>query len=98
MRLIGLTGSIACGKSTVSHELIRRGFSVIDGDLLARELTVPGGAAISSIRNVFGPRYITPEGAMNRREMSRLVFSVHETPPWTYYTACRLPSVSVCGM
>ena len=75
MRLIGLTGSIACGKSTVSHELIRRGFSVIDGDLLARELTVPGGAAISSIRNVFGPRYITPEGAMNRREMSRLVFS-----------------------
>ena len=43
MRIIGLTGSIACGKSTVSRELVRRGWPVIDGDALSRELTAPGG-------------------------------------------------------
>jgi len=39
MRVIGLTGSIGCGKSTVSAEINRRGYPVIDGDLLSRELT-----------------------------------------------------------
>ena len=75
MRLIGLTGSIACGKSTVSRELSRRGFPVIDGDVLSRELTGPGGSAMQQIRSVFGDRYVLPNGSMNRREMGRLVFS-----------------------
>ena len=39
MRVIGITGSIACGKTTVSRELIRQGFPIIDGDRIARELT-----------------------------------------------------------
>ena len=75
MRLIGITGSIACGKSTVSRELIRRGFPVIDGDSLSRELTGPGGSAMPDIRSVFGDRYVLPDGSLNRREMGRLVFS-----------------------
>ena len=50
MRLIGITGSIACGKSTVSRELVRRGWPVIDGDALSRELTAPGGRAMKDIR------------------------------------------------
>ena len=75
MRLIGITGSIACGKTTVSSELVRRGYPVIDGDLLSRELTGPGGAAINDIRSVFGDRFIHPDGSLNRREMGRLVFS-----------------------
>ena len=75
MRLIGITGSIACGKSTVSRELVRRGFPVIDGDLLARELTCPGGQAMNEIRSVFGDRYLLPDGSLNRGEMGRLVFS-----------------------
>ena len=75
MRLIGITGSIACGKSTVSRELFRRGYPVIDGDVLARELTAPGGAAMSEIRSVFGDQYIAPDGSLNRRQMGKLVFS-----------------------
>ena len=75
MRVIGITGSIACGKSTVSRELFRRGYPVVDGDVLARELTAPGGAAMSEIRSVFGDQYIAEDGSLNRREMGRLVFS-----------------------
>ena len=75
MRLIGITGSIACGKSTVSRELVRRGYPVIDGDSLSRELTGPRGRAMNEIRSVFGDRYVMPDGSLNRREMGRLVFS-----------------------
>ena len=75
MRLIGITGSIACGKSTVSRELVRRGYPVIDCDELSRELTRPGGSAVNDIRRVFGDRYILPNASLNRREMGRLVFS-----------------------
>ena len=75
MRVIGITGSIACGKSTVSRELFRRGYPVIDGDILARELTGPGGAAMEEIRSVFGDRYIASDGSLNRRMMGQLVFS-----------------------
>ena len=75
MRLIGITGSIACGKSTVSRELLRMGYPVIDGDLLSRELTGPGGPALDEIRSVFGDRFIQPNGSLNRREMGHLVFS-----------------------
>jgi dephospho-CoA kinase len=75
MRLIGITGSIACGKSTVSRELLRLGYPVIDGDSLARELTGPDGLAMRSVRAAFGDRYILPDGSLNRREMGRLVFS-----------------------
>ena len=75
MRLIGITGSIACGKSTVSSELLRRGYTVIDGDVLSRELTVPGSPVMNEIRSVFGARYILPDGSLNRRELGRLIFS-----------------------
>ena len=75
MRLIGITGSIACGKSTVSRELLRMGYPVIDGDLLSRELTGPGGIAMEDIRVAFGDRFLLPNGSLNRSEMSRLVFS-----------------------
>jgi dephospho-CoA kinase len=75
MRVIGITGSIACGKSTVSREMLRRGFPVVDGDALSRELTGPGGEAVPAIRSVFGDRYISRDGSMNRQAMARLVFS-----------------------
>ena len=75
MRVIGITGSIACGKSTVSREMMRKGFPVIDGDALSRELTGPGGEAVPAVRSVFGDRYINPDGSMNRRAMGKLVFA-----------------------
>ena len=75
MRIIGLTGSIASGKSTVSEYLISRGFPVIDGDRLSRELTCPGSPVLAEIRHVFGPDYFSDNGMLNRRRLGRLVFS-----------------------
>ena len=75
MQVIGLTGSIACGKSTVSNYLLARSFPVVDGDRLSRELTVPGSPVLEEIRRSFGNEYISPEGTLNRRRLGRLIFS-----------------------
>lgn len=76
MRIIGLTGSIACGKSTVSAAIGREAdCRIIDGDLLSRELTAPGGAALSPIRKCFGDEVFQPDGELDRQSLGRLVFS-----------------------
>ena len=74
MRTIGLTGSIACGKSNVSETLAQLGAVIIDGDLLSRELTVPGGPALPAIRAAFGNEVFFPDGTLNRRALGSVVF------------------------
>ena len=79
MRVIGLTGGIACGKSTVSRWLQSQpDCAVIDGDLLSRELTQRGGAALPDLRAAFGEEIFGPEGTLNRRRLGRLVFGNDE--------------------
>ncbi len=75
MRIIGLTGSIACGKSTVSSFLVSQGYPVVDGDRLSRELTAAGSPVLGIIRNTFGPDFFYDDGSLNRRLLGRLVFS-----------------------
>lgn len=75
MRVIGLTGSIACGKSHVSAALAKLGARVIDGDLLSRALTAPGGAALPALREAFGEGVFHPDGTLNRGALGRVVFS-----------------------
>jgi len=72
---VGLTGGIGSGKSTVAAMLADCGAAVIDSDAIAREVTAPGGAAIALIARQFGAGFITPENAMDRDAMRRLVFS-----------------------
>jgi len=74
MRVIGLTGSIACGKSTISRYLVSLGWPVVDGDQLSRELTLPGSPVLTEIRNQFGERYINDNGNLNRRALGALIF------------------------
>ena len=74
MRVIGLTGSIACGKTMISRYLTERGYPVIDGDQLSRELTEPGSPVLAEIRETFGVRYINDNGNLNRRALGQLVF------------------------
>ncbi len=74
MRIVGLTGSIACGKSTISRYLISRGFPVVDGDLISRELTAPGSPVLAEILHHFGERYINDNGNLNRRALGQLIF------------------------
>ena len=75
MRTIGLTGSIACGKSTVSRYLKDQGFPVIDGDALSRECTGPDGSALPFIRSSFGDGVFDDSGRLNRKALGKLVFS-----------------------
>ena len=74
MRIIGLTGGIACGKSNISQTLQELGAVIIDGDLLSRELTAPGGAALPQIRRSFGDDVFMPDGTLHRRALGAVIF------------------------
>jgi dephospho-CoA kinase len=71
---VGLTGGIGCGKSTVADLFAARGASVVDTDLIAHALTAPGGAAMPALVEAFGPGFATPDGALDRARMRKLVF------------------------
>jgi dephospho-CoA kinase len=71
---IGLTGGIGCGKSTVANMLAARGAAVIDADAISRSLTAPGGRAMPSIAQTFGPQMVDDQGAMDRQAMRNMVF------------------------
>jgi dephospho-CoA kinase len=75
LRIIGLTGGIGSGKSTVAKSLVGLGAHLIDTDAISRSLTAPGGAAIDAIRQAFGPSMIDTHGAMDRNAMRTLAFS-----------------------
>jgi dephospho-CoA kinase len=73
--LIGLTGGIGSGKSTVAALFEKLGVRIIDTDEISRSLTLSGGAAIAAIRATFGTDYIDASGALDRNKMRALVFS-----------------------
>ena len=78
MRVIGLTGGIACGKSNVSETLRDLGAVIIDGDVLSRELTAPGGEALPAIRARFGETVFHEDGTLNRRGLGAMIFGNDE--------------------
>ena len=73
--LVGLTGGIGSGKSTVADMFAALGVRIIDTDLISRELTQTGGAAIPALREAFGAGVIDAQGALDRAAMRELVFS-----------------------
>ncbi len=73
--LVGLTGGIGSGKSTVAQEFAGLGAAIVDTDAIAHELTAAGGAAIAPIRAAFGAGAVTPDGALDRAAMRRRVFA-----------------------
>lgn len=75
MRIIGLTGNIAAGKSAVAALLAARGAHVIDADLLAREAVAPGSPALAAIVARWGPAMLTSTGALDRAALRQIVFS-----------------------
>ena len=75
MKIIGLTGGIACGKTTVADMLKELGASIIDADAISHELTAPGGEALPGIREAFGRLVFFPDGTLNREVLGALVFS-----------------------
>lgn len=75
MKIIGLTGGIASGKSTVSSLLKELGAHIIDADRIAREIVTPGSEALAEIVSTFGAEVLNPDGTLNRRALAQTVFN-----------------------
>ena len=73
--LVGLTGSIATGKSTVSRMFAHLGARIIDADLLAREVVMPGQPAYRAIVEEFGPAVVQQDGELDRKALGAVVFA-----------------------
>jgi dephospho-CoA kinase len=73
--LVGLTGGIATGKSTVSEMLRGHGAEIIDADRLAREVVEPGQPAFKQIVAEFGPGVVGADGALDRKKLGAVVFA-----------------------
>ena len=74
MFVLGVTGGIGSGKSTVSGILADRGLLVLDADEISRAVTGPNGRAMPEIAATFGNKVVTSTGALNRRVMSDIAF------------------------
>lgn len=72
--VVGLTGGIGSGKSVVAELFREHGAAIVDTDVIARELTGPGGAAMPAIRAAFGDAVIDVRGALDRAAMRALAF------------------------
>ena len=75
MKIIGLTGGIACGKSTVSAELRARGAAIIDADALAHELSQPHQPIYNAYVERFGSEIVAADGTLDRAAIARRVFA-----------------------
>lgn len=71
---IGLTGGIACGKTTVATSLVRRGALLIDADLVAREVVEPGSPILKQVTLHFGQGILNPDGSLNRKALGERIF------------------------
>lgn len=75
MKIIGLTGGIGSGKSTVTDYLIARGFPVLDADKIAREIVLPGSEMLIQLTSVFGKSILMQDGSLDRKKLGDIVFS-----------------------
>lgn len=73
--VVGLTGGIGAGKTTVAERFAALGAEIVDTDMLARELTRAGNRLLGEIAALFGPDTLTPEGELDRAQLRRRVFA-----------------------
>ena len=72
---IGMTGGIACGKSTVADLFAKLGIDIVDADLIARQAVAKGSLALDAIAEHFGPDILNADGTLDRRKLRNIVFS-----------------------
>lgn len=75
MKVVGLTGGIASGKSTVSNFIMQYNIPIIDSDKIAREVTRPGNRGLTQIREEFGRDVLNVDGTLNRKKLGNIVFN-----------------------
>jgi len=73
MLVIGLTGGIACGKTTCSQHIVEKGIPVIDADKIAREVVQPGRGSWKLIKKHFGDDVLLPDGNLNRPKLREII-------------------------
>ncbi|GLJ03434.1 dephospho-CoA kinase [Bacillus sp. YKCMOAS1] len=76
--VIGLTGGIASGKSTVSQMIKEQGIRVVDADVIAKEAVAKGTPALQQIVQTFGEDVLLPNGELNRQQLGAIIFSDEE--------------------
>ncbi|HHT2832943.1 dephospho-CoA kinase [Klebsiella aerogenes] len=79
---VALTGGIGSGKSTVADEFAHLGVTVIDADIIARQVVEPGTPALLTIAERFGPQMINDDGSLNRRRLRERIFAHSEDKAW----------------
>lgn len=79
MKIIGLTGGIGSGKSTVAQLFVEEGFPLIDADVIAREVVAAGQPALQELVDVFGEDILEPSGELNRQLLAKRAFVDRET-------------------
>ena len=80
--IVGLTGGIGCGKTTVSDLFQALGVPVIDADIVARQVVAPGSPCLNAITEHFGPDILLESGELNRSLLRQKVFSNTEDKTW----------------
>ena len=75
MILVGLTGGIGSGKSTVSARLAARGAVIIDADAITREVQLPGSDVVKELAERFGPEVLAADGSLERQALANIVFT-----------------------
>ena len=82
-KIIGITGGIASGKSTVTNFLRKQGFQVVDADAVVHQLQKPGGRLFEALVQHFGQEIILENGELNRPLLASLIFSNTEEQEWS---------------
>lgn len=80
--LIGLTGGIGSGKSTVAEQFKQLGTNYVDADIVAREVVAPGTTCLAAIQTKFGAEIIQPDGQLNRSALRQLIFQDPAAKHW----------------
>lgn len=80
--VVGLTGGIGCGKTTISNEFKRLGITIIDADEIARDVVAPGSEGLEAIIKQFGPEIVKSDGYLNRAKLRSIVFAKPEKTQW----------------
>ena len=85
-KIIGITGGIASGKSTVTEFLRQKGFQVVDADAVVHQLQKPGGRLYQVLVEHFGEKILLENGELNRTLLASLIFSNPEEQEWSKRT------------
>lgn len=80
--IIGLTGGIGCGKSTISDEFARLGITIVDADIIARDVVAPNSPGLAAIVTRFGHDIIAADGSLDRAKLRKIIFAEPTQTQW----------------